>query len=416
MIRRGQRITGLPYLIGNGTYIPLDRVDLESKEIMESTLQEAIANCPNMLPFTEVDESLGQFTHLCREFQTIKGPIDHLLLGEHGEISIVETKLWKNPEARRQVLGQIIDYSSQLRGVTFIEFESKLKYVRKNEDSLFQIYQKAFGDRYSEEDLIDSISDTLKQGSFVLLIVGDGIRTDVEDMKEFLDNFPGNLSTIGLVELRVYRHNDSYLFLPMLVQRTVEIGRTVVELKDERLSATVLKQKQDSKPAKQMNVRNKTYEQQTVDSIIDEIKTNFGETTAENAKYLFNEANKIDLEIRLRNKEHSVGTNILTENGSKHIAFIEIWNHWWAGHDYKLKDLQIVLINSSNSSTTQENIDFYNRSLYEIFNIKSKIDQLGIKKTWLTVSLTDEGIKNKLEKLFQVIQTFIERVNSERVY
>ena len=49
-----------------------------------------------------------------REVLTAAGLIDVLYVSPAGLVTIVETKLWRNPEARREVVGQILDYAKEL--------------------------------------------------------------------------------------------------------------------------------------------------------------------------------------------------------------------------------------------------------------------------------------------------------------
>ena len=42
------------------------------------------------------------------------GFLDVLLISEHGRLVVVECKLWRNPQARREVVGQILDYAREL--------------------------------------------------------------------------------------------------------------------------------------------------------------------------------------------------------------------------------------------------------------------------------------------------------------
>ena len=42
-----------------------------------------------------------------RELPTPAGPLDILYINPKGFLSLVETKLWRNPEARRSVVAQI---------------------------------------------------------------------------------------------------------------------------------------------------------------------------------------------------------------------------------------------------------------------------------------------------------------------
>ncbi len=411
MIRKGNRVNGVPYRVGNNSYTRLERVDLQSKEIFEFELQEVIENCPDILPFAELDSQLGRFTHLCRELNTNSGQIDNLLLGEHGEIAIIETKLWRNPQSKREAFAQIIDYGSQLRKKTYKEFEKMISDKRKNKESLFEIYTKAFSDGYSETDLIDAVSQTLKQCSFLLLLVGDGIQHGVEDMKDFIDESPGNLSTMGLVELRVYKLANEYIFLPMLVQRTVEICRTVVELKDGRMTAEVVSESQKESSG---DIKVTTYEQQSIESILSKVETEKGSTAKSNLEYLFKYSQEQGFIIKTGKKGHSINNWIQTKEGiPKRFSFFEFWDHYWAGKMNHLYNLQVM----TSSDFPEEILLEYKQSvelITENNNWPKKSDKVG----WITLDLSKQDYKETLTRLVDLasetvvkIQQYHERMN-----
>jgi hypothetical protein len=45
---------------------------------------------------------------------TPAGPLDALFINRHGALGLVKCKLWRNPQARREVVGQILDYAKEL--------------------------------------------------------------------------------------------------------------------------------------------------------------------------------------------------------------------------------------------------------------------------------------------------------------
>jgi hypothetical protein len=53
------------------------------------------------------------------EFAIDTGSIDVLLLSSYGRIGIVETKLSYNPQARREVVAQLMDYALALKESSF---------------------------------------------------------------------------------------------------------------------------------------------------------------------------------------------------------------------------------------------------------------------------------------------------------
>lgn len=69
-----------------------------------------------------------------------------------------------------------------------------------------------------------------------MLIVGDGIRENVEELVEFLAPSPHLQFALGLVELQVFSlddEHDSRLVVPQIVMRTKELTRTVIEVKGD---------------------------------------------------------------------------------------------------------------------------------------------------------------------------------------
>ena len=70
----------------------------------EGWLQRLIHDHPTCLPIGEIEPGLDPFTAICREMPTPRGPVDNLLMTGAGDICIVETKLFRNPEARRKVV------------------------------------------------------------------------------------------------------------------------------------------------------------------------------------------------------------------------------------------------------------------------------------------------------------------------
>jgi len=88
-------------------YRPLRRIRLGDREFSEAYLQEMLHACPELLPIDELDADFGPIVSLGRE-------IDNLFIAPSGKLTIVETKLWRNPQAIREVLAQILDYANRV--------------------------------------------------------------------------------------------------------------------------------------------------------------------------------------------------------------------------------------------------------------------------------------------------------------
>lgn len=238
MITNGNRRNGQPIFIQNATAKNLVRLPLEGRDFTEEWIQKLIYNHPAILPVNDIEPSFGPLISIGREIPTKVGFLDNLYVSQDGYLTIVETKLWKNPQARREVVGQIIDYAKELSKWTFTDLDNAIvsfsRLYNKNDDGLLDMVRKnAELDEAEEKYLIDNISKNLKRGRFLLLIVGDGIRESVEEMIEYLSQSPQLHFTLALVELQVFRlgeDNSSLIIIPQVVTRTKEITRAIVRI------------------------------------------------------------------------------------------------------------------------------------------------------------------------------------------
>ena len=78
----------------------------------EDYVQQYIYNNPEAIPLYDIREDI-KLLILAREFPTDSGPIDALGVDKEGEVYIVETKLFKNPD-KRTVVAQSMDYGASL--------------------------------------------------------------------------------------------------------------------------------------------------------------------------------------------------------------------------------------------------------------------------------------------------------------
>jgi RecB family endonuclease NucS len=73
--------------------------DVKHKD--ESWLRDTLFDNPEILPTDDIDSTFGPLIPVCKELRTDAGPIDAVFINERGRLTIVECKLWKNPQARR---------------------------------------------------------------------------------------------------------------------------------------------------------------------------------------------------------------------------------------------------------------------------------------------------------------------------
>ncbi|MFH1141626.1 MAG: hypothetical protein V1724_08225 [Chloroflexota bacterium] len=220
----------------------LERVPLGKHGMAEEDFQEILRQHPELLPVEEIEPVFAPLVCVGREVSAGTGSIDLLYLSSQGYPVIVETKLWRNPEARRQVVAQILGYTAAVVQWSFDDLEKRVKaYNAEYHDGPAGILDtlRRFGpiDPDDEQLVVDTVARNLRQGRILLLIVGDGIHETVEELAHLLDRHPGLRFTLALIEMQISAlDTDSgrTLFLvPEVVARTQEIPRAVVYVESD---------------------------------------------------------------------------------------------------------------------------------------------------------------------------------------
>lgn len=127
-------------------------------------------------------------------------------------------------------MGQIIDYAKEVSRWSYEELDDSTK--KASGKSLWELVAGASEPLLDEPQFIDTVARNLKSGRFLLLIVGDGIREEMERMAEYLQGTPQLRFSLALVELQVYRLDESggLLVTPVVISRTKEIPRAIVRV------------------------------------------------------------------------------------------------------------------------------------------------------------------------------------------
>lgn len=230
-------LTGVPLLVGPAGSRALERVPLTLQgtgEFDEAWLQRLIHDHPACLPIADIEPGLDPFAAICREMPTPKGYLDNLLMTGTGDIAIVETKLFRNPEARRKVLAQALDYATCLFDMAYEVFERAALGGTfppgPKPASLHAALPEA--EKLDEPAFVDAVTRNLRCGRALVLIAGDGIRSEVGSLLDGLHAHARFGFTLALVELGVFRMPEEghYLVRPRTLAKTAIVQRIVVEI------------------------------------------------------------------------------------------------------------------------------------------------------------------------------------------
>ena len=154
----------------------------------------------------QIEPGLGRLIPVCLELPLRVGPVDNLMVTPEGNVVIVEVKLWRNPEARRQVVAQALDYATAMFELDYAGLEEavgKAQFAGTGVPA--RLYDLVDGaDALPEKVFVDRVNRNLRDGRIVVLIVGDGIRSNVESLVGGLQAHANFHFTLAPCELPVY--------------------------------------------------------------------------------------------------------------------------------------------------------------------------------------------------------------------
>ena len=188
-----------------------------SKIEQEDYLQQYTLDNPEVIPLYDIKEDI-RLLILAREFSTNSGPIDAIGIDRDGEIYIVETKLYKNPD-KRTVVAQALDYGAALwrHSNDFDAFTATLN----------QSVQKVFGMTLSEKveaffglsaeettGLFERIKANLADGVMHFVILMDSLDDRLKDLVLYVNQ--NSQFDIYIVELDYYKHEEYEIIIPKI--------------------------------------------------------------------------------------------------------------------------------------------------------------------------------------------------------
>ena len=143
---------------------------------LEHPLRDLIFDHPQILPLAELEPEIGRVVAVAKEFNLPgAGFADVLLVSEWGRLIIVECKLWRNPQARREVVGQVLDYARQLARSDYETLQAAISSNRQRRGNVLYDLACDAGSSMSEAQFVDRVARDLTAGRFLLIIAGDGI-------------------------------------------------------------------------------------------------------------------------------------------------------------------------------------------------------------------------------------------------
>lgn len=216
---------------------PLRRLELgrggEDGQRREAFIQDLVHEHPEVIPMADIEPAFMPLVPVCRELETEAGYIDNLWLTPAGGLIIGECKLVRNPQARREVLAQALDYARAICGWHYEDLEAAVCKACRNPQLSLWDFVKEQSD-LDEALFVDAIERRLQTSRFMVLIIGDGIQEGAEALSSYLQFHAGLHVGVALVDLSIWQApGDALLVVPRIPLRTVLVERGIVVIGEQ---------------------------------------------------------------------------------------------------------------------------------------------------------------------------------------
>ena len=153
-----------------------------------------------------------------REVSTDSGPIDLIGIGSSGSITIMECKLGKNHQIKREVVGQVLDYAASLWETDPLALSDAFQ-ARSGSDP-FEAIRRQFGgdaESFDEAACRAEVARRLREGDFRLLVAVDRIDPELRRIIQYVNSRGGSGPGLRLVAVEFPRYQRG------TVQGTVQV-------------------------------------------------------------------------------------------------------------------------------------------------------------------------------------------------
>ncbi len=309
------------------------RLSPEKRAVDESWLQQVLATAEGgemlkrVIAPHSTDHNEREALHVLGIEKSVPniGSIDVLYVTGSGRPVLVETKLARNPQKRREVIAQVAEYALGLRSlaandlVTDAEADEELS------------------------ELIPAIEANLAAGKIDLVVVGDEIDYRALALGHYLINSdPTNQMSIWFVEIGIYQADalgNQWILVPSLRQASVaEVRQTIavsVRVESERTADVEVKVEQAQPEPERTPKRGPKL---TEDQLIQGIRQARGSKAAEAARKLLEKAHDLNMHIGMRPKSASIrliapnNTSVkltvfvMTLEGTFYVGWLDRWS------------------------------------------------------------------------------------------
>jgi hypothetical protein len=188
---------------------------IESAEYRgEAELQRLLNESPSLIPIDDIREGVSPLVVAVREFGLPgSGSTDLLCFNADGDIAIVECKLAANAEIKRKVIGQILEYAAYLWRMSYEELDQRIQ-AKRGKPLTTLVGDAVASSDWDEENFRSAVQESLKKGSFILLIAVDTVNEELSRTISFLNGCGAPEFSFCALEMRRFESDAGETLVP----------------------------------------------------------------------------------------------------------------------------------------------------------------------------------------------------------
>jgi len=218
------------YVVKDGKTEPMDVVLCKNED---KELQTILKNNLNLLPGDQIDPEVPPRWMLIKREMPVPDPstgsdrwsIDFFLADQNATPTFVECKRYLDTRARREVVGQVLEYAANA------QYYWNADDIRKHAESTAQENQTTVDELFSavhselaeaSEDYFKEVEKKLKASEIRIIFFLEQAPPELKRLVEFMNNQMGSIEVL-LVEAKQYKANGVHVVVPTLFGFTESI-------------------------------------------------------------------------------------------------------------------------------------------------------------------------------------------------
>jgi len=187
----------------------------------ESELQKLLVESPSLVAISEIREGVLPLVFAVSEFGLPgSGSTDILAFSSQGEIALVECKLASNPEIKRKVIGQILEYAAYLWQMSYEQVDRRVQELKGK--SLAELISESIAGEWDEESFRNGVKQSLENGSFILVIVVDEINEELRRIIRYVNECSKSAFSLHAFEMNRFQADKVEVLVPHLYGASVK--------------------------------------------------------------------------------------------------------------------------------------------------------------------------------------------------